>query len=88
MIHLTPTDDYIYIYSGTPGLTNLSLKLTRKKAREIIEIVVPLTVEYYGNSFYKLLMSPAPVLDGVEYNYTVTANAVIIDKGILRNGPI
>lgn len=88
MIHINPAENHIYIYSGIDGLTNFSLKLSRQKARDTIEIIVPLTVVFFGNSFYKLLMSPAPTLDSVEYVYEVTADGVIIDKGILRYGAI
>ena len=88
MIHINPAENYIYIYSGLDGLDNFSLKLSRQKARDTIEIIVPLSVEFFGNSFYKLLIDPAPTLDSVEYVYEVTADGVIIDKGILRYGAI
>jgi len=92
MQHIEPGQNLLYIYSGIAGLTNFSIKLTYKKAREIIEINLPLTVLFFGNSFYKLEIVPAPTLENVEYNYTITADGVdpglVIDKGILRYGPI
>ena len=92
MQHIEPLQNVLYIYSGLPDLNNFNLKLTYKKAREIIEINLPLTVLFFGNSFYKLEIVPAPTLENIEYNYIITADGQqigqIIDKGILRYGAI
>lgn len=88
MIHLEPSEDTIYVYSGIPGLANWEITLKRKKGREIDTITLPLSVEYYGNSFYKLNFTAPPTLSTVEYDYEITADGATIDKGILRYGMV
>jgi len=88
MIHLTGGDTQLYVYSGDDSLTTFELILTRKKGRDTEKITVPLTIEFYGNSFYKLDAPTLPTLDTVEYDYEITASAKTIDKGILRYGTI
>lgn len=86
MIHLKPSETALYVYAGTIGLTGFEISLKRKKGRSIETIVLPLTVEYFGNMFYKLVFNTAPTLEEVEYDYEITANGALIDKGILRYG--
>jgi len=88
MLHLDNTTTAIYVYSGIQDLTNWTLEIERVKGREEVTEVVPLTVDYFGNSFYKLTLDTQPTLDQAEYSYKVKAGNDTIDNGILRYGAI
>ena len=88
MIHLAGASKELYVYTGTENLTDFVLVLTRKKGRELEEITVPLIIDFYGNSFYKLEAPTLPTLETIEYDYEITASGKTIDKGILRHGTI
>jgi hypothetical protein len=77
----------VYVYSKNSSLINWNLKLMTKQIRDKIEIDIPMTVDFFGNSFYKLTFTP-PVLDSKEYDFEITSGTELIDKGILRNGTI
>lgn len=88
MLHIDQASNLVYVYSTRNDLNNLEINLSRKKGRDRIEYNSPLSILFYGNSFYKLELTTPPALDSVEYDYEITANGEIIDKGILRYGTI
>lgn len=77
----------VYVYSKNSTLIDWNLKLIGKEIRERIEIDIPMTVDFFGNSFYKLTFT-SPALTSKEYDFEITSGTELIDKGILRNGSI
>jgi hypothetical protein len=88
MLHLDNSSTEIYQYSGRPDLVNWTLEIGRVKGRQTESYVVVLAVDYFGNSFYKLILGTMPALDQAEYSYTLKSGNETIDKGILRYGAI
>jgi hypothetical protein len=87
MIHVETGINSVYLYSADSTLIDFNIKITGKEGRELVDINVPLTIAFFGNSFYQLTFT-APALKNIEYTYDITSEGVTKDKGILRNGNI
>jgi len=83
MIHVTEGINSVYLYSTKRDLIDIELKIQGKDIRERTEIVLPLTVLFFGNSFYKL-ETTIPELNSVEFSYQITSGGDVIDQGLLR----
>ena len=84
MIHVEQGITITAIYSEIEGLTDWEIKLTGKTGRtSTSENVQMVEVEKASRRYY--LEWVVPALTKVEYDFEVSANGVLIDKGILRN---
>jgi hypothetical protein len=83
MIHVEEGTTITAIFSEKENLTNWSIKLISKTGRTSTSENIPmLEVEKSSRRYY--LEWLVPTLNKVEFNFEISADGVIIDKGILR----
>ena len=87
MIHVTQGTITNAVYSEIEGLVNWNIKLTGKDGRTSSSQNIPMVETNKSDRRYYLDWI-VPALTKVEYDYEITADGVLIDKGILRYGMV
>lgn len=87
MIHVTEGTITTAVYSDIDLLTNWNMKLTGKSGRTSSSQDIPMVETNKSDRRYYLEWI-VPALTKVEYDYEITADGVLIDKGILRYGMV
>lgn len=87
MIHVKQGNITTAVFSEKEGLTNWNIKLTGKSGRTSSSQDIPMVETNKSDRRYYLDWI-VPALTKVEYDYEISADGVLIDKGILRYGMV
>jgi hypothetical protein len=74
------------MYSDQESLINWMIKITGKNGRDTKTVLNVFPTPFRTSNKRYLLEWECPILSSIEYDYEITADTEIIDKGILRYG--